>query len=562
MSIEDLKSTFQYGMHGCGAYKESHHTNSFEAMQYWLQRGVMVFEIDIAKTVDDRFVALAHSMEPHSLYNVEINPYCDNSANKYSEGWFMNKKLCEKTTLGLTPMNLNVIVNVMEQNPEITVMFDLWGMWDSKSTYNFSKQLLEIIRENLKDRCVLEVYNKEMLDGIRTASSLLNVMYCVHGTGAAEFDENVNPEIMKGLGIDIISFPWACIKDHPEEIEEYHKNGFTIFSLSHDNRFATAMKKKGVNVNLVDELLIPNYHVKALQNRVHNKAGKLSGYFSKCDRIMREMTIEEAHVVTLEIMKEIHEFCVKNDIQYTLAYGSLLGAIRHKGFIPWDDDIDIWMTRPNFERFTKSFKSAKGYRHSSVYDKDSLICFDRVYETEFTYVKNMPKACLGKTGIWVDIMPLDVVPDEEYLRDKQYNLFAEFNKKVDIYRGWKTIQESKRRGVLFKTLIKTLFKGELNDLSLEKINKIHKTQLSIIQRYTGSKTSYYCFFQCGVLYRNEPQELLPSQFFSNYMLAKFEDTEFMIVQDYDSLLNLLYGNYMTPPPEGKRQKSHGVFMWK
>ena len=83
---------------------------------------------------------------------------------------------------------------------------------------------------------------------------------------------------------------------------------------------------------------------------------------------MRKMTLQEIQTVNLELMKDIHAFCVKNNIHYSLAYGSLIGAVRHKGFIPWDDDIDIMMPRPDFERFSHEYKSEKGYRLSSVYD--------------------------------------------------------------------------------------------------------------------------------------------------------------------------------------------------
>lgn len=277
---------------------------------------------------------------------------------------------------------------------------------------------------------------------------------------------------------------------------------------------------------------------------------------------MKEMTLEETHHVAFEIMKEIHEFCVNNNIQYSLAYGSLLGAIRHKGFIPWDDDIDIWMTRPNFEKFSKTFKSNKGYRHLSVYDKDSLICYDRVYETKNTYVKNMPKACDGKTGIWVDVMPLDYAPDDTILRDSQYKEFAELNKKVDIYRGWRTILESQSLIIIAKTFVKKIITGEIRYLRRKVVSDIHNSKLKLIKKYTNTPSSYYCYFQCGVLYRNEKQELLPSRSFDYYQLTKFEDTEFMIVKDYDTLLKTLFNDYMTPPPVEQRKKSHGICLWR
>ena len=71
---------------------------------------------------------------------------------------------------------------------------------------------------------------------------------------------------------------------------------------------------------------------------------------------MKEMTIQEIQQVTLEILKDVHEFCVDNNIRYSLSGGTLLGAIRHNGFIPWDDDADIQLPRPDYDRFIRTYQ--------------------------------------------------------------------------------------------------------------------------------------------------------------------------------------------------------------
>lgn len=276
------------------------------------------------------------------------------------------------------------------------------------------------------------------------------------------------------------------------------------------------------------------------------------------------MTIEEAHEIALDIMKEIHEFCIDNDIKYSLAYGSLIGAIRHKGFIPWDDDIDIWMTRSNFEKFSRSFVSKKGYRLSSIYDSDSLINFNRVCETKKTYVRSGLKSCNGSTGIWVDIMPLDGVPDDEQLRKKQYDNFTIL---IGDMREYRALKSSIEQGSI-KQRIKALVHFFRKDKSgwqffvNKKANRIHSEMIRISKQYAFEQSSFCCYFQCGDAYRKGIQELLPSQSFKNYSLVKFENIELMVTEDYDNLLTLIYGNYMKLPPIEARHKSHGVCFWK
>ena len=74
---------------------------------------------------------------------------------------------------------------------------------------------------------------------------------------------------------------------------------------------------------------------------------------------MQELTLKELQQVSLDIIKDVHSFCVNNNITYSIAYGTLIGALRHKGFIPWDDDVDIVMPRPDFERFCREYRSDK-----------------------------------------------------------------------------------------------------------------------------------------------------------------------------------------------------------
>ncbi|NLE06315.1 MAG: hypothetical protein GX638_16135, partial [Crenarchaeota archaeon] len=74
---------------------------------------------------------------------------------------------------------------------------------------------------------------------------------------------------------------------------------------------------------------------------------------------MYELSSREIQLCCLDILNDVHEFCIQNNIKYSLAYGTLIGAVRHRGFIPWDNDIDIYMPRPEYERFLKTYNSKK-----------------------------------------------------------------------------------------------------------------------------------------------------------------------------------------------------------
>ena len=93
---------------------------------------------------------------------------------------------------------------------------------------------------------------------------------------------------------------------------------------------------------------------------------------------MKELTLKEIQQYGLDVLLHVHEFCVAHDIPYSLAYGTLIGAVRHKGFIPWDDDIDIIMTRENFDRFLRVYQSSGDFLLVSPNDKKSYLAFARV----------------------------------------------------------------------------------------------------------------------------------------------------------------------------------------
>lgn len=262
--------------------------------------------------------------------------------------------------------------------------------------------------------------------------------------------------------------------------------------------------------------------------------------------------LEELKQIELNIMKEVHEFCVLNEIWYVLTYGTLLGAIRHNGFIPWDDDIDIHMTREGYNKFIDLFpawgkdrnlKLIGPHSEGNEFPRDLLkVCDSRTVLIEKAY-KN---GC--KMGVFVDIWPLDKVHKNESAFEmlwidliymiKRISLASDIDKKSDKY---KQLNIKKR---LFVSLF-----GKFD------AKKLVLTQERLSQRYNNTQDAKYISFQANKRFYDE-KDIFPA------VLHKFEDTEFYIPNNYDAILQSTYGDYMELPPIEKRQPQHSqIVFW-
>ncbi len=277
---------------------------------------------------------------------------------------------------------------------------------------------------------------------------------------------------------------------------------------------------------------------------------------------MKEMTLKEIQCVELDMMKEIHHFCVENKIRYTLAYGSLIGAIRHQGFIPWDDDIDIWMPRPDYERFNKYYRSQKGFKLMSPYKDDNLFYFTKVYDDTRTHVEMKLKHHQGDLGVWIDIFPIDSVSDDmdQFLED--YALIRKTRKRINSMRLSYTLL-NKRKG--FKR-IKALLKFGVKRILYGSLNSLRKKHHAYCFHHVFGSTKRCSSLCCVDAYKKNKPECFDVSDFSEYELADFETEKFYITKSYDRVLTNIYGDYMVIPPK-EQQESHLTkdgehFYWK
>lgn len=258
---------------------------------------------------------------------------------------------------------------------------------------------------------------------------------------------------------------------------------------------------------------------------------------------MKEINNRELQNIQLEILKKIDSYCKEHKIQYFLAHGSLIGAVRHQGIIPWDDDIDIAISREDYERFVAGFSD----EHMEVY---SLRTSEKCH---FPYAKVSDsrtvvfEGSLRKTsefGVNIDIFPMDVAPDD--IKERQ--------KLIRRARFWQMLLKIKLSRVskimtLKQNLI--IFPGRIL-LAPISVTSLARNIDRISSSLKGQDTNTVGVMVWGYGER----EIFRKEVFSEVMEMQFEDFSAPVPKGYDKVLTSLYGSYMEYPPLEKQMSHH------
>ncbi|WP_294111993.1 phosphorylcholine transferase LicD [uncultured Fibrobacter sp.] len=270
---------------------------------------------------------------------------------------------------------------------------------------------------------------------------------------------------------------------------------------------------------------------------------------------MKELTLKDLQLCSLEILKDVHNFCESEHLHYSLAYGTLLGAVRHKGFIPWDDDVDIYMPRPDYEKFFKAFNSCNNV---AVHESESYIAFGRVCDVKKTIVKTtLPWTKSKNLGVWIDVFPIDGIGDEKNVFSQTILELDElFNKQLAVRRSLPSLFSQLTPTRMLKQVCRKIKYCSLN------INEINQKIKETCLMHPYESTNYCSQLACP---GNKDKEFFKKSFFEEYVELEFEGKKLKAVKDWDAVLKMNFSDYMQLPPIDQRvahSSDHTKFYWK
>lgn len=268
---------------------------------------------------------------------------------------------------------------------------------------------------------------------------------------------------------------------------------------------------------------------------------------------MKKLNIQQIREVQTEVLKEVIFFCNSNNLEYFITGGTLLGAVRHAGYIPWDDDIDLIMPRKDYDIFIKTFNISRTDRFKVL-----SIAYDKLFP--YTYAKAVDSNTVLEEdngfnypiNVYVDIFPLDNLTDDIKCALRTYYTILFYLKLLNVKKA--NLSDKK---TFLKTLIIRIMKTLLSKIEYYEItNRIDKKS----KKYADEKTGKYVGVMSLLAYRKS--EIVEADIFSKSLYLTFEGIPVKAPIGYDKYLNSLYGNYMKLPPIEKQVTHHKFDAWQ
>ena len=263
---------------------------------------------------------------------------------------------------------------------------------------------------------------------------------------------------------------------------------------------------------------------------------------------MKELSLDEIKKCEIQILDYIDSVCKKFKLSYFLAWGTLLGAVRHAGFIPWDDDVDIMMPRDDYERLQSiiSDENNKYIVLSHQYEKEYYYPFAKVVDSSTMVIENGTVKAT-KMGVWVDIFPIDSLPNDERLRKRIQDKCWAYRQIWGHALVWKA--HTIERGFVYKAgcFICNLYGWK------RAIERLEKVATSV-----QGPTDYVSeLIEC-----NHKYDTMPAVWFASSVNKKFEGKDYPVPIGYDGYLTTVYGDYMKLPPVDERVSNHNFVAYR
>ncbi len=259
---------------------------------------------------------------------------------------------------------------------------------------------------------------------------------------------------------------------------------------------------------------------------------------------MTSADIAALQKIELEILDEILRLCDKHQLKLVLIGGSCIGAVRHQGFIPWDDDIDLGMPRKDYEKLREICKtelsSSFVFQDFETEPQCGLI-FGKIRRKDTTLSENYSYHVPMHQGVWVDIFPYDYVSDDVDTQAKDRKRMALWQN-VYIIRCGYAFPENRPKWMKLPYYVA---KGLSHMFPLRFYIRHIK---NIMFQYNDAQTNTIYLY--GGVYKEK--DVLPARVLDSLKTVSFENRKVHIISEYDMYLKALYGNYMQLPPEEKR----------
>lgn len=259
----------------------------------------------------------------------------------------------------------------------------------------------------------------------------------------------------------------------------------------------------------------------------------------------KEIEISELRTLQLALLDRVMDFCSKNGLRCWLGGGSLLGAVRHHGYIPWDDDIDLIMPRKDYQFFLKNYPQTEENRIFSLEtSRECYYTFAKVYNDKTLMVENFKTAF--SVGVAIDVFPFDNLPDDPKRRSRYIrNLLI-----LKRLQWVKLLKVSSKKDVISKIL-----------LSFEKLLTLPFSLRSLVrmidkysQKYSDENDSE--FWGPLSALNKRYREIMERRWFDETVLLDFETEKYPCPKHWHEILTHVYGNYMVPPPRGEQIQPH------